>query len=252
MIQSRSIFSAAVFAFVMSGFLFYGAGVNGATPKSAKQEVETVDLFKGIQDGKLEAKVIFKNRKAGTVSVENKTNKPLSVIMPKVAGATPVLAQMGGGADEGGLQSMMENMDGGGGGGGGQFMIPAEKVIRKDFQSVCLDHGKKDPNPKAEYTLKPIEEVTDRPAVIELGKMLGKVSKADLEIIQLATWMLNNDLTPADLSKETWKTANGRVMPANSPAQLQAAFNLAQLATQKAQENAVYIPPTVPSSASQN
>ncbi len=255
----RPFLAGGLFAALILGCLPLScSNLFGAAPKAAKNAAESVELFQGMQDGKIDAKIVFKNRKAATVSIENKTDKPLNVILPEVVGAVPVLAQIGGGGNgnnDGGLQSMMDNLGqggGGGGGGGGAFMLPPEKVIRRDVVSVCLDHGKKDPTPKTEYQLKPIEQVTDRPAVIELGSLMGKKGVADHETIQMATWMLNNDLTTDDLAKETWKSATGRISPAHTPAQLQAAANLAQYATQTAQNKAGYKAPTTDSSDSQN
>ncbi len=244
----RSLFFGLLSALILSGLTFNAAS---AAPNGAKANVESVELFQGIKDGKIDAKIVFKNRKSAVVSVENKTKQPLNVVMPEVAGAVPVLAQMGGGADEGGLQGMMEDMQGGGG-GGGMFRVAPEKIVRRDVEAVCLDHGKKDPSPFTEYKNKPIEEVTDRPAVIELGKQtLGK-NKVDHETIQMATWMLNNDLTTEDLAKETWTSANGAKSPVYSQAKLQKAANLAQFALQKAQSEQTFIEPYVPTPKSES
>ncbi len=244
----RRLFFGLLSALILSGMTFEATA---ASPSGDKAEVESVELFQGIKDGKIDAKIVFKNRKSAVVSVENKTKQPLNVVMPAVAGATPVLAQFGGkSSDEGGLQGMMEDMDGGGG-GGGMFRIAPEKIVRRDVEAICLDHGKKDPNPRTEYVLKPIEEVTDRPAVIELGKMMGK-TKVDHETIQMAAWMLNNDLTTEDLAKETWKSATGVKTPVYSQAKLQKAANLAQFATQKAQSEQTFIEPYVPTPKSES
>ena len=239
----RSLFFGLLSALILGGLTFDAAT---AAPNGDKANVESVELFQGIKDGKIDAKIVFKNRKSAVVSVENKTKQPLNVVMPEVAGAVPVLAQLGGNSsDEGGLQGMMEDMQGGGG-GGGMFRVAPEKIVRRDVEAVCLDHGKKDPTPFTEYKIKPIEEVTDRPAVIELGKQtLGK-NKVDHETIQMATWMLNNDLTTEDLAKETWTSANGAKSPVYSQAKLQKAANLAQFALQKAQSEQTFIEPYVP------
>ena len=247
----RSLFFGLLSALILGGMSF---DVIAAAPNGDKASVESVNLFEGIKDGKIDAKIVFKNRKSAVVSIENKTKQPLNVVMPPVAGAVPVLAQFGGGgSNEGGLQGMMEDMDGGGGGGGGMFRVAPEKIVRRDVEAVCLDHGKKDPTPFTEYKIKPIEEVTDRPAVIELGKMMGK-TKVDHETIQMAAWMLNNDMTTDDLAKETWTSANGAKSPVYSQAKLQKAASLAQFAMQKAQSEQTFIEPYVstPKSESEN
>ena len=242
----RSLFFGLLSALILGGLAF---DAMAAAPNGDKANVESVELFQGIKDGKIDAKIVFKNRKSAVVSVENKTKQPLNFVMPKVAGAVPVLAQVGG--DEGGLQGMMEDTQGGGGGGGGMFRVAPEKIVRRDVEAVCLDHGKKDPTPFTEYKIKPIEEVTDRPAVTELGKMMGKI-KVDHETIQMAAWMLNNDLTTEDLAKETWTSANGAKKPAYSQAKLQQAANLAQFAMQKSQCVQKFIEPYVPTPKSES
>ena len=241
----RRLFFGLLSALILGGMSFDAIA---AAPNGDKANVESVELFQGIKDGKIDAKIVFKNRKNAVVSVENKTKQPLNVVMPAVAGAVPVLAQMG--SDEGGLQGMMEDMDGGGG-GGGMFRVAPEKVVRRDVEAICLDHGKKVPTPFTEYKIKPIEEVTDRPAVIELGKMMGK-TKVDHETIQMAAWMLNNDLTTSDLAKETWTSANGAKSPVYSQAKLQKAASLAQFAMQKAQSEQTFIEPYVPTPKSES
>ena len=67
---------------------------------------------------------------------------------------------MGGGMGGMGMGGGGMGMGGGGmggGGGGGFFNIPAEKVGQFKVQTVCLEHGKKDPRPAIPYEIKPIE-----------------------------------------------------------------------------------------------
>ena len=88
----RSLFFGLLSALILGGMSFDAIA---AAPNGDKANVESVELFQGIKDGKIDAKIVFKNRKSAVVSVENKTKQPLNVIMPEVAGAVPVLAQMG-------------------------------------------------------------------------------------------------------------------------------------------------------------
>ncbi len=198
--------------------------------QAAKSSAETVPLFQGIQEGKIEAKIIFKDRKKATVTLANKTDKPLNVNLPEVIGASPILAQLGqkdNNNNEGGLQDMMGAL------GQRNFMIPPEKVVREDAIAVCLEHGKKDPNPKTDYQIKPIGELTAKPEVIELGRLMTLKEFADHEIIQMAVWMINNNMTPQQLGEDTWKSATGKKSPAYSRAQLKTAAALAQFVTEK-------------------
>ena len=45
-------------------------------------------------------------------------------------------------------------------GGGGLFNVPAEKVGKIKVVTVCLEHGKIEPNSRVVYELRPIESFT--------------------------------------------------------------------------------------------
>ncbi|MCH8830536.1 MAG: hypothetical protein IID45_13250, partial [Planctomycetes bacterium] len=95
---------------------------------------ERVELFQGIKDGSLSVRMILKNSLKGTVLIENKTKKPLTVVLPKAVVGVQVLKQgvggMGiggapgaggaGGVGQGGGQGQNQPAGGGFGGGGGQ------------------------------------------------------------------------------------------------------------------------------------
>ncbi|MBN2292752.1 MAG: hypothetical protein JXM70_10025, partial [Pirellulales bacterium] len=70
---------------------------------------ETVEMFKAIESGQLEVKLIPKNSMQSRVRIFNKTDQPLNVKLPKAFAGVPVLAQGGFGPGGGG----------GFGGGGG-------------------------------------------------------------------------------------------------------------------------------------
>ena len=59
---------------------------------------EVVDMFQAIEDGTIEVRYIPKDATEATVWFENKSDKPLSVKLPEVFAAVPILAQ--GGASE--------------------------------------------------------------------------------------------------------------------------------------------------------
>ena len=75
---------------------------------------EGVEMFKAMDAGQIDVRIIPKDATLCTVMVENKSDKPLSILMPEAFAAVPVLAQAGGigGGGQGGF--------GGGQGGGGQ------------------------------------------------------------------------------------------------------------------------------------
>jgi len=55
---------------------------------------ETVELFAGIEQGKLQVKLIAKDSTQCRVLITNKTDKPLNVSLPGAFAGVPVLAQM--------------------------------------------------------------------------------------------------------------------------------------------------------------
>jgi len=56
-------------------------------------EDETVELFAGIEQGKLEVKLIPRDSTQCRVLIENKTDKPLNVSLPGALAGVPVVAQ---------------------------------------------------------------------------------------------------------------------------------------------------------------
>src|SRR5262245_54075175 len=137
-----------------------------------------VELFDGMEQGAIAATMIPKNSLEGNVFIENKTDKPITVKLPKAVAAAQVLKQgfggagaggagglggMGGGAGGmggmggqmmgggmggmgGGMGGMMGGMGGGMGGGmmggmgGGFFSIPPDKTVQIPLTAVCLNH----------------------------------------------------------------------------------------------------------------
>ena len=57
--------------------------------------------------------------------------------------------------------------------GMGMFNLPPERVGQLKVPTVCLEHGKREPQPNMKYEIKPIEQFTEKPAVKELCKALG-------------------------------------------------------------------------------
>ena len=49
------------------------------------------------------------------------------------------------------------------GGMGGMMNVAPERVHKFKVKTVCLEHGKKDPNPRVPYALKPLREFTTDP-----------------------------------------------------------------------------------------
>ena len=152
-----------------------GTAKSTAAPKSTSDksaartiaaEKRSVDLFDAMRNGDLDVKFVAKNSHDGRLLIKNNTDQPLSVKLPDAFAAVPVLAQNAGGGAGGGTrssrssnsqnnqnQSVGGGLGGGGGGGGGgrgggggAFDVATEKVAKINVQTVCLEHGKKEPS----------------------------------------------------------------------------------------------------------
>src|SRR5260370_32815178 len=91
-----------------------GAGKRAPKKLGFDPQAATLELFDGIDEGTIEARLIPKNSLEGTVFIDNKSDKPITVRLPKAVAAVQVLKQGFGGGGAGGGRG------GGAGGQGGQ------------------------------------------------------------------------------------------------------------------------------------
>jgi hypothetical protein len=220
----------------------------GTPDDDASVKPETVEMFKAIDDKKIEVKFIPKDSKSATVLVTNKTKKPLTVKMPEAFASKPIVAQVGfGGAGGGGNNQVGGGgfggggMGGGGGGAGGFFNVGPEKVGKIKVATVCLEHGKRDPTPHTPIELVPLEEWTDRAEVVELCKMLGR-GQIDQRSAQAAAWHLQNDMSWQQLASKQIKHLNGWREPYFSPIEISRAMQIARIAQIEGQKNPIKSP----------
>jgi len=190
---------------------------------------ETVEVFAAIEAGQVEAQLIAKDSTQACLRLTNKAGKPLNVQMPATLAAVPVLAQFnfpnnpGGGINNAGAPQplglgnpMMNNnplFNAGNPGGPfnfAAFNLAPEQVAQVKLPAVCLEHGKPEPKPQIAYQVRPLESVSDKPAVQELCAMLGR-GEIPQRAAQAATWHLNNDLSWKQLKAERIKFAFGRL-----------------------------------------
>ncbi len=194
------------------------AAVGSLTPKANKNlsadkpavAKKSVDLFDGMKSGDLDVKFVAKNSRDGQLLVKNNTDQPLTVKLPDAFAAVPVLAQAAGGG-AGGTRSnrsstsknnnnQNQSVGGGGGigggigGGGGAFDVAPEKVGKIKVQTVCLEHGKKEPTAAVPYEIEPIASYTDDAKIQELCKLVG-TGDVSQRAAQAAAWHLANHMT---------------------------------------------------------
>ncbi|MDX1945352.1 MAG: hypothetical protein SFU86_08085 [Pirellulaceae bacterium] len=219
---------------------------------------EVVELFAGMKSGDIEVKVIPKDSTGGMIIVKNKTSKPLTIRLPAAFAAVPVAAQFGGGLGGGGMGGGGMGAGGGGGnqgrgggrggggmggmggmgGGGGMFNVGPDKVAKGKFVGVCLDHGKKDPNPRVPYTLVPIESYAKDASIGELVQMAAN-GQIDQHSAQAAVWHLQNGLGWQELAAKIGaKHLNGTTEPYFTSAHLELALAATKVAQQRAKDAA--------------
>ena len=101
----------------------------------------------------------------------------------------------GGGQGGGGFGGGGGGLGGGGrGGGGGVFNIPPGKVGKVSLTTVCLEHGKPNPNLKMNYTIAPLSKVTSDKSVEEICRMLAS-DEVVQPVAQAAAWNITDGLS---------------------------------------------------------
>jgi hypothetical protein len=234
-----------------------------AAPATASQ----VDLFTAMNSGDIDVRLFLKDSTGGTITIANKTNKPLTIKLPDAFAGVPVQAQFGGGGMMGGgmmgggmgggmggmggmqgfgggmmgggMGGMMGGMGGrgmGGGMGGGFFNVPAEKVGKLKVVGVCLEHGKKDPNPRVVYQVKPIETLAKDPQLVEVVKMIAR-GEIRQHAGQAVAWHVANGLSWQELAAKVGaKHLNGSTEPYFTREELELAFRAEREAARRADE----------------
>jgi hypothetical protein len=93
-----------------------------ASRKATLANIESVEMFQAIEEGKIEVNFYPKDATQATIIMKNKGDKPLDIAVPRAFGAVHILGQMGmggGGYGGGGMGGMGGGMGGMGGGMGG-------------------------------------------------------------------------------------------------------------------------------------
>jgi hypothetical protein len=237
--RSGYLIRAFSLAVVLLGLAPPTAMAAGPASSTTTAEADPIGLFDGQAAGRLEIKVIPHDETTGTVMLTNKTAGPLTIRLPTCFGAVPVLAQFGAagrGAGAGrnaaagaGNQALGggfggPGLAGGRFGGGAVFSIAPDRVVKLKFTSVCLEHGKPEPNSRIAYELVPLDSYTGDAEVIELVNMLGR-GDIDQPAAQCAAWRLANGLSWQELADKVGiRHISGATEPFFTPAQLQRAI----------------------------
>ena len=227
---------------------------------------ELVDVFSGIETGQIEVQLIARDSARANLLVKNRTEQPLSVVLPQAFAGVPVAAQFqgpgfdplngqandrrvpqnlglvpnrnnwppGGPMNLPGPNFRNRNFPGQNMPPGFWFNVAPEKVGKLKLAGVCLEYGKPDPRPKFKYQIEPIQSATDKPEVAELCAMLGR-GEIGQRAAQLAAWHLNNEVSWQKLESRRTKLAVG-TRPTYTRRELEAGKQAAQRATKLAKQ----------------
>ena len=227
-IPSRKSFARSVLGIAMLGALSMASvPATSQAEGRAKRADDTVnaEFFAAMDAGKIDVKFIPKDATKANVLVKNLTDKPLNIKLPAAFAGVPINAQglggggggfggggggLGGGGGGGG-QAVGGGGGGGlgggggggglGGGGGGFMRVPAERMKKIAFTTVCLEHGKPDPNPKMGYKIVPLEQFSKDENVKVVCEALGN-GLLTQNTAQAATWHLTDKLSWEELAKK--------------------------------------------------
>ncbi|MGC4006488.1 MAG: hypothetical protein QM811_26535 [Pirellulales bacterium] len=224
-------------------------------------ESTEVEMFAAMKSGQIEVQYIpLDQSREAKLLIKNKTKTPLSVRLPETFGATPILAQFGGGnngggnnrnggnnnnqAVGGGMGGGMGGMGGGGmGGGGGLFNIAPEKVGEIKTATVCLEHGKAEPSKSVPYEVKPLAEVSSKPEVAGLVKLMA-AGKVDQRTAQAAVWHYANDLSWEQLAAKKINRLGRPDEPYYKAGELQVAAKVGQMVERAVKSQTTETTPT--------
>ena len=256
MFVRHSVFRWTLLAAAVCGLVFAASGTSTAETKRRETRkpalthpkfdatAERVGLFEGMEDGRLESRVVANDATGGFVFVSNNSDQPLTVELPASFVAVQVLKQLGGGGGgglgggggglgggQGGGQGGGNQSAGGGFGGGGQqggggglgggglggggqqggggfFSIPPERSVKVSYVSACLNHGRPDPNARVEYRLVRVEEYTEDVLLQELIRLVG-TGRLNQQSAQAAIWTRTDNMSWQQLAAKNHRGVQG-------------------------------------------
>ncbi len=207
-------------------------------------KAQTVEMFAAMENGDIAVRLVPWNALLCRILVENKTDEPLNVELPKAFVGVPVSAQRPGEdhpiSDRDSGSGDTQNLGGGMGGYGsigkeGVLDIHAKQVGQFNVSTVCLDHDKEGPLPGAAYEIKRADRVAVKLGVGEVCELLGN-GKIDQQVAQGVAWHLNNKLGWEQLAAERIPSAHGKSRPYFSQKEIEAGKVVAAQAVKTAKE----------------
>ena len=210
--------SRVVLSLVAAALLTATLSPSAMAERRPAEDALNLEMFAAMDAGQVDVKIIPQDATKANIIIKNLTDKPVHLQLPDAFASVPVLAQGfgggglggggggglgGGGGGGGGGQAGgggMGGMGGGGGGmggggmGGGMMRVAPEKMMKFSVKTVCLEHGKPDPNPKMPYKIIPIDQFTSKTDVHVLCESLG-YNQVGQNTAQAVAWHLMDGLS---------------------------------------------------------
>jgi len=219
--------------------LFWGGVIDSSRAASGEEkEEQTVEFFAAVEEGAIDAKFFPRNAQKATLVVENNTDRPLRISMPRAFAGKPALAQFFPALDDGGddrpqaVGAPGNNFPGAPVGRGPAaprpfFSVPSGKTIKTLLPVVCLEHGKPDPAARIPYEIVRLDAVSSEEAVAEIIEQLG-AGKCSQRVAQAAVWHFTHDLSWKQIDALRIEHLNGKTQRWFSMSEVQAAQKLVE------------------------
>lgn len=256
--SARIVRLSAVMASCAVCVALMGASRGAITKLTLDPDIPVVDLFDGIDHGQFDVRLVAQNANEGKIFITNKTDKPLTVEIPKGLVGVQILAQPGfnvgnmmiGGPNAGNGQVGQNGQKGAaqavggnavpapnngvnngfpgnnGNNGNGIFSIPPEKTVQIGLSSVCLNHGRREPHAGLKYQLVRAESVTTDPLVLQLLENYSPTVNREAQ--QAAAWHLASGLTWEQIAQLSDEKLAGLQAPLFTAQQIQNAQTLVE------------------------
>lgn len=183
------------------------------------------DLFDAIDAQQVAVTFIPVDATKANVLIENLSDHIVRFELPDAIAAVPVLAQIGQGFGQPGGQNVGQNGGGnqsigggvqaangqgfgnndpGGAGpngfGIGMMCIPPGKTRKLTAATVCLEFGKREPNPRIPYRMIRIADYTEDTRIVQLCQKLGR-GEIETNVAQAVAWNLASGMRWGELAK---------------------------------------------------
>ncbi len=221
------------------------------------EKIAPPDLFAAREQGLVGVRVVVRDRQHARVIVKNRTEGPLTIALPAVFAARPVLAQQGffgnGSTTQapapqpvaGPMQFNSARGVNAGVGANQNFFQPGDNMFNIAPESVrslpvscfCLAHGRPDPRSSVPYELVPAEEAGVDATLTALLLRYGR-EQLDHEAMQAAVWHAADGKSWRELASMSRRIALNAEEPIFTGAQLRAAKTWAEAATVAARRKA--------------